>query len=44
MYRTMITYHTDMIISMYMYNQMNTWDSQKFQINRVLLLIDTDIS
>lgn len=44
MYRTMITYHTDMFISMYMYNQMNTWDSQKFQIKRVLLLIDTDIS
>lgn len=45
MYRTMITYHTDMfILYIYMYNQMNTWDSQKFQIKRVLLFIDTDIS
>lgn len=51
MNKSSLDYYTEICIERWLhiiltclYNQMNTWDSQKLQIKRVLLLIDTDIS
>lgn len=51
MNKSSLDYYTEICIERWLHiiltclcNQMNTWDSQKLQIKRVLLLIDTDIS